>query len=120
MPESPIASVETLPQAVVVHALASQLGKTEVDALCAEIDKAQANAKTIPFILDMASVSFAGSLAMGVLVGLHQEFKTRGQRMIFAAFQPNVEQSFQIARLNRIMEIAPNVVTALQHVSTGG
>jgi anti-anti-sigma factor len=105
----------TNPQPVVVPVLASQLGKTEVDALCAEIDKLQAAAApATPFIIDMALVSFAGSLAMGTLVGLHQEFKTRGQRLIFAALQPNVAQSFKVTRISQIMEIAPDVPSALQ------
>src|SRR5262245_52483126 len=89
-PESRVVSVDHLSSAVVVHVLTRELRKTEVDALCAGIDTAQAAAPALPFILDMANVGFAGSLAMGVLVGLSQEFRGRGQRLIFAGMQPNV------------------------------
>jgi hypothetical protein len=37
MSESPIASVEQLPQAVVVRVLAAELRKGEVDAVCAAV-----------------------------------------------------------------------------------
>ena len=43
-PSSPVLSVERLPSAVVVHVLARDLGKSEVDALCGDVDKAQAAA----------------------------------------------------------------------------
>src|SRR6185295_9211711 len=115
MSDSSAATVETLSQAIVVHALATNLGKTEVDALCGEIDRAQsAAAPTLPFILDLSHVSFMGSLAMGVLVGLHQEFRNRGQRLIFANLQPNVHQSFNVSRISGIMEIVTDVPAALK------
>lgn len=114
MPESSVTSVEQLPQAVVVHVLVRNLGKIEMDGLCAEVDKAQAAAPSLPFVLDMAKVEFAGSLAMGVLVGLNQEFRTRGQRLVFAGLQAAVGQSFNITRINRIVEIVQDVPTALR------
>ena len=90
MPESPVTSVEHLPQAVVVHVLATELRKSEVDALCAAIDNARVVAPSLPFILDMARVTFAGSVALGVLVGLSQEFRSRERRLIFVNLQTNV------------------------------
>jgi len=117
-PESPVASVERLSSAVVVHVLPRELRKSEVDALCGEVDKAQAAAPpSLPFILDMASVRFVGSLAMGVLVGLNQEFRTRGQRLIFAGLQRNVHQAMTYSHINRIIEIMPDVSAALQNIA---
>src|SRR5262245_3647181 len=104
-PASAAVSVEHLPSAVLVHVLAHELGKTEVDSMCAGIDTAQASAPSLPFILDMSRVGFAGSLAMGVLVGLSQEFRTRGQRLIFAGLQPNLQQAMTYSHINRIIEI---------------
>lgn len=66
MAEAPVTSVEYQPSAVVVYITARNLGKIEIDALCAGIDKAQAAAPSLPFILDMSNVGFAGSLAIGV------------------------------------------------------
>jgi anti-anti-sigma factor len=117
-PASSVVSIEQSSPAVVVHVLAPELRKSEVDALCGEVDKAQAAApRSLPFILDMSSVRFAGSLAMGVLVGLSQEFRTRGQRLIFVGFQSNVHDAINMLRMNRIIEIMPDVPTAVQSVA---
>jgi anti-anti-sigma regulatory factor len=82
MPESPAPSVEHLPPAVVVRVLASELRKPEVDAICAEVDAARVSAPVAPFVIDMARVTFAGSMALGVLVGLSKEFRTRQQPLV--------------------------------------
>jgi anti-anti-sigma factor len=115
MSESSIASVEFLPTAVVVHVLKSDLVRRgDLDAICKEVDTAQSAASSLPFILDMGRVTFMGSLAMGTLVGLHKEFKARGQRLIFVGLQDNLRQSISITRLDQILEIMPDVPTALQ------
>ena len=120
MAESTVVSVEHLPTAVVVHITARELRKTEVDALCADVDKALVAAPSLPFILDMSEVYFAGSLAIGTLVGLNQEFRTRGQRMIFASFQPAMREVLEVLRLTRVLEIKQDVATALGSVGSVG
>src|SRR5262245_8982938 len=72
----PVISIEHLSGAVTVHVLARELGKSEVDAICSGIDAEQPAAPLLPFILDLANVSFMGSLAMGVIMGLFKEFQT--------------------------------------------
>ena len=115
MSESSIVSVEHLPTAVVVHVLKSDLvRKSDLDAICSEIDTAQSAAASLPFILDIGRVTFMGSLAMGTLVGLHKEFKARGQRLIFVSLQDNLRQSISITKLDQILAIMPDVPTALQ------
>jgi anti-anti-sigma factor len=96
--------------------LARELGKAEIDDLCSEIDRAQAAAPSLPFIIDMKNVGFAGSLAMGTLIGLNQEFRTRGQRLIFVSLQAAVEQALHVMRINRIIEIMPDTPAALQSI----
>ena len=114
MSQTSITSVEHLPTAVVVHVLVDELRKNEVDALCAAVDNARGLAPSLPFILDMTRVTFAGSMALGVLVGLSQEFRSRNQPLIFVNLSPPVRQAIEISRLNRILEIMPDVPTALR------
>ena len=116
MPESSVTSVEQLPAAVVVHVLSRNLGKSEVDGLCSRTDEARVTAPSLPFIIDMANVAFAGSLAMGVLVGLYKEFQNRGQRLILVSLQAYLREAFSITRINRIVEIMQDVPTALRSV----
>jgi anti-anti-sigma factor len=117
MPESPMTDVEHLPQAVVVHVLATELRKPEIDAVCAAIDAARGAAPaSTPFILDMARVTFAGSLALGVLAGLSQEFRAREQRLVIVKLQPYVRQSVDVTQISKILDIMPDVPAALQHM----
>jgi anti-anti-sigma factor len=102
---------------VVVHVLAPELGKVDVDRVCRGIDEAQITSPLMPFILEMANVRFVPSVGMGVLVGLNQEFRTRGQRLIFAAMQPDVRKTFTVAQIHRILEIVDDLPTALRIVS---
>ena len=116
MSESPVASVEHVSPAVVVHVLAGELRKPEVDALCAVVDGARKSAPSAPFVLDMANVAFAGSMALGVLVGLSQEFRARKQPLVFVNLRSDVRQSIEISRINRVLEILPDVPTALREL----
>jgi len=117
MAESPVTSVEHLPQAVVVHVLVRELRKNEVDGVCSGVDEARAAAPSLPYILDLKNVTFAGSLALGVLVGLNQEFRNRNQRLIFVNLQPAMHQAVAITRLNRVVEIMQDVPAALQSLA---
>jgi anti-anti-sigma factor len=101
---------------VVVHVLVGELGKKEVDQVCTGIDEARVTAPTAPFILDMANVRFVPSVGMGVLVGLNQEFRGRGQRLIFAGMQPDVRRSFTVTHVHRILEIVDDLPSALRSV----
>jgi anti-anti-sigma factor len=116
MSEAPVTSVESLPKAVVVHVLAPNLGSNDVNRVCNAIDQARATAPSLPFILDMANVSFVPSVGLGVLVGLNQEFRNRGQRLIFVSLQTNVRQAITVTYINRMLEIMDDVATALRSV----
>lgn len=116
MAESPVTSVEHLPEAVVVHVLADEMRKREADAVCAAIDEARAAAPSKPFILDLAAVTFAGSLALGVLAGLSQEFRARNQPLIVANVQQYVRHSIAVTRIEKILRIEPDVPTAIRGI----
>ena len=119
MSEASATSVEHLPNAVVVHVPARELGKSEVDALCATIDQARVIAPALSFILDMAKVNYAPSLALGVLVGLSKEFCSRNQRLIFVALQSNLRDAFALTHINRVVEVMPDVASAQQSLTPG-
>ena len=119
MPDSPFTSVQQHSRAVVVHVLASELRKPEVDGICGSIDGALAGAMGSPFILDMAPVTFAGSLALGVLVGLNKEFKNRGQRLIFVGIRPTLMQVLKMTHIDSLIETMADVEAALASVGGG-
>ena len=110
--EEQVTSVERLPQGVVIHVLAGELRKSEVEQICAAIDEARGTMPTAPFVIDMTNVRFVPSLGMGVIVGLAREFQNRGQRLIFAGMRPDVKQSFTISHLHRLLVIVDDLEEA--------
>jgi anti-anti-sigma factor len=114
MSETPSISVEQRPEAVVIHVLASQLDEKHVGALRTGVTEAQAAGSSLPFIIDMAGVSFVPSLTLGVIVRLANEFRSKHQRLIFVSLQPPVRQLLAITKLNRMMEITDDVAAALR------
>ena len=120
MATSGFTSVEQLPQAVVVRVLPDSLGKREVDGICGGVDEALKAAPALPFVIDMGKVSYAGSMALGTLVGLAKEFRNRGQRLIFVNLQPFIREAFTMTRLDRVMDVMPNVSAAMQSIEGPG
>jgi anti-anti-sigma factor len=78
------------------------------------IDNAILSAPALPFILDVANVGFMGSMAMGRLIILSQKFRARSQRLIIVSVQSNVRGTFQVAHMHRVIEILPDLPSALQ------
>ena len=113
-PPPPLATAEHLPQAVVIHVEAPHLTEQEVIEVLRVIDKAMSAQPALPFILDVANVGFMGSMAMGKLIGLSQKFRARSQRLIIVSLQSNIRGTFQVAHMHRLIEILPDVPSALQ------
>ena len=118
MPEAPVISIEHRPEAVIVRVLATELRKFEMDEICTGVDQALTLAPSLPFIFDLSNVAFMPSLAMGVLVGLNQEFRSRNQRIIFAGLQRNVRQSLEMSRVNRVITIIDDPAAALKSLGS--
>jgi anti-anti-sigma factor len=112
--QSAFTSVEHLPHAVVLRALPDSLGKSEMDGICRDVDAARAVAPHLPFVIDMGKVGYAGSLAFGVLVGLHKEFVNRGQRLILVNLQPSITGAIQVTKLHTVLDILPDTAAALR------
>ncbi|HEX3358732.1 MAG TPA: STAS domain-containing protein [Tepidisphaeraceae bacterium] len=113
-PPPPLATAQHLPQAVVIHVQTRYLGEQEVIEVFGIIDKAISAAPALPFILDVTNVGLMGSMAMGRLITLSQNFRARSQRLIIVSLQSNVRGSFQVARMHRVIEILPDLPSALQ------
>ena len=113
-PPPPLATAEHLPQAVVIHVQAPHLREREVIDVLDVIDKAMSAEPALPFILDVANVGFMGSMAMGKLIGLNQKFRARSQRFIIVSVQSNVRGTFQVAYMHRLIEILPDLPSALE------
>jgi anti-anti-sigma factor len=112
MPESPIASVEELAEAIVVHVLVTSLDEEELRRLQGAVRAAADANPGRPCVLDLARVEFLPSMSLAALIRLHTEFQTRQQRLALAALQPQVRDVFLTTRLDRLFELHDTVAAA--------
>ena len=113
-PATPSASVETRGHAVIARSPSKLLDDREFKGLAAGIDRASdGNPNLSVVVLDLAAVHIVPSLALGLLVLLSKRCKSRGQRLVLAAVQPQVRQVFAVTQLDRIFAFAPGVDAAI-------
>ena len=68
-------------------------------------------------VLDFSRVSYISSMGLRVLLVAAKQLRACNARIAIASLQPNVAEIFGIARFNHVLEIHPDVRTALEHVS---
>jgi len=73
-----------------------------------EVDKLIAAHET-RVILDMAGVTHADSAAIGAMVRCLTKLKAKGGAMRVAAAQPMIVYSLKLTKLDRLIEMFPNV-----------
>jgi anti-anti-sigma factor len=67
------------------------------------------------FILDLSTVTFLTSAALGLVINLNSHLKKRGFSLAVAGAKGEVVDIFKHARLADVMMICPTVKAALDH-----
>jgi len=83
------------------------LGLAEVNRVSAKLQElAQHNATKL--ILDLASIQYAGSAALGMLLSLDQELKAKGGKLVLVNIG-RVEGLLRVSRTRGVFAIASNL-----------
>ena len=64
-------------------------------------------------VVDLLGVGFAGSAALGGFVALQRVARQKGGRMVFAIFDPTVQEVFRVSKLEGLFTFAPDRAAAL-------
>ena len=64
-------------------------------------------------VLDFSAVRFLSSQMLGVLIQLQKKARQIGGRIVLCAMRPDLMKVFQITRLDKILEFAPDERQAL-------
>jgi anti-anti-sigma factor len=116
MPESPVTAIEPQPDLVVVRVLPERLDEEQLRQLQADVRAATGTHPGLPFVLDLAQVSFMPSLSLAGLLRLRSEFAARQQRLTLAGVQPQVRDVFVVTRLDRVFDLQDDVAAALRAI----
>lgn len=65
-------------------------------------------------VLDLSGVQFVDSAGLGVLISVFKATRRSGCKARFAGIRPEVNHIMEVIHLNRILELSPNVASALR------
>lgn len=65
------------------------------------------------FLIDLENVVYISSSVLGFFITLYRDLKEQGGRLKLVNAQPSVSNLFEITRLDRILEMFNDKVTAL-------
>ena len=68
-------------------------------------------------VLDFSGVSYISSMGLRILLMAAKQLRAANARIAVAALQPVVREIFAIARFNHVLEIFPDVRSALRNLS---
>jgi anti-anti-sigma factor len=107
--------VEKVGDAVVARPQVKLMDDDQLKTLARLIDEAAGapEAGVARVVVDLAKVAILPSLALGVLVQVHNKCKAREQRLTLAGVQPQVRQVFVVTRLERLVAFAESGEKAL-------
>lgn len=97
---------------VITPEIESLLGILEVNRVGGEL-MAMVEAGTRKLVLDLKNVKFIGSAALGMLLGLASELKSKGGRLVLANAQ-NIEPLLKITRARDKFQLAPDLIKAME------
>lgn len=74
---------------------------------------------TRALVIDMSKVEFVPSVALGAFVRLSQALKLGGPRLIIVGVTQRVHSTFNVTRLDKVLERAPKLDDALRLLGAG-
>src|SRR5215471_1060101 len=101
------------PHGVIVR-LQGEAGYLDADTLHLPLMALSAR-RPVLVVFDMEQLAFVASVVMGALLRFRRSQKVHGGKVILAALQPSVLESFRAARLLELFESADSVDQAFSH-----
>jgi anti-sigma B factor antagonist len=67
-------------------------------------------------VMDLSRVQFVDSAGLGVLITVYKATRRKGRQARFAGARPEVHHIMEVIHLNRILELSPNVASAVREL----
>ena len=110
--KAPRVWTEKVGEFLVVRLKTKVLEDRDLNLVTDLIAPASPSAGVKAIVLDLASVQFMPSLALGVLMKWNEACKRREQELRLAAIVPQVRDVFRITRLDRVLHLFDTVEDA--------
>jgi anti-anti-sigma factor len=102
---------------VMVFSIKGQI-RISTQAECKEyFDKLIEENSSKAAVLDMSGIGYMNSAGIGMIVECFKKFRDNGGRLVLCSLVPDITKLFEVTRLDRFIEIYPDVETAVQKLT---
>jgi anti-sigma B factor antagonist len=116
MPDYNVITVEPHAQVLLIVVQASRLDPAAAAELEDEASRAAIDTPNLPFVLDISKVSFAPSVAIGVLVNLFKGFKLSNRKAFLVGPTPPIRGVLSVTRVDELIAIRPTLDAVLADI----
>ena len=107
-------NVEQHPEAVVVRIKAEKIEEYNVPEVQDAMSLAISAVPPKPVFLDLSGVIFLQSLALGALLRILTECRTREQPLFLVGLNSDLKELFRVTRLNQVFRIVADVPAVIE------
>jgi anti-anti-sigma factor len=120
MPSAGLVMSEIKGVTIVGFQTASIMDQRTIEAIGADLYALVDEMAKKKIVLDFAAVKFLSSQMLGVLIHLQKKARQIGGRVVLCAMRPELMKVFQITKLDKILEFAPDERGALEKLDVLG
>lgn len=84
--------------------------------LADELETCMHQSEVPKIIVDMSSVPFINSAALGIFLNIYKEIEKRNGRFALAAISPDVDNLLEITKLGSVLEVYRSIEDALDSI----
>ena len=107
-------NVEQHPEVVVVRIKAEKIEEYNVQEVQDAMSLAIAEVSPKPVVLELSGVIFLQSLALGALLRILTECRTREQQLFLVGLNSDLKELFRVTRLNQVFRIVADVPAVIE------
>jgi len=107
-------NVEQHPEVVVIRIKAEKIEEYNVQEVQDAMSLAIAEVSPKPVVLELSGVIFLQSLALGALLRILTECRTREQPLFLVGLNSDLKELFRVTRLNQVFRIVADVPAVIE------
>lgn len=105
MTDEAVTQVQPHDDVLLIAILKRTLDRDSTQTLVDDVESAAAERPRVPIVLDMSSVKFAPSVALGALVHLSKSFKLENRRIALFGLDHRVKDAIRVTMLHEVIEV---------------
>lgn len=116
LPVDSVLDIQSRERAIVATATTNELTHESSLQFQQQLEAAVTEAPELALVVDLNSVVFMPSLALGILVSINKKLQQSGRRCFLVGVQPDVLDVITVTGLQKLFDIRPSVDDALQQL----